>query len=74
MGHESGVHLMFSFDMASEEFTEINLPNDIAHRYFTDVSISKLKGSPVLLEYDNEEEKHVCAVWAMKLGVPNVFT
>ena len=71
---EGRINLIVSFDMTSEEFTEIKLPNNLARRSFTSVSISNLKESLVVLEYDTEGEKPVCAVWAMKHGVPNLFT
>ncbi|GJW61074.1 hypothetical protein Tco_0110409 [Tanacetum coccineum] len=45
-----------------------------AHQDCRSVSISKLKEYLVVLEYNNKGEKHVCAVCAMKHGLPNLFT
>lgn len=66
-------NLIMSFDMASDEFIEINLPDSLAH--LPDhldhppelaFSVSRLRESLVVLEYTKNTSKHqVCGVWMM---------
>ncbi|KAI3822971.1 hypothetical protein L1987_10574 [Smallanthus sonchifolius] len=53
--------MIISFDLASEEFGEIDLPGSLAH--LRNLYISKLKESLAVLHYDGYEE--VCDVWMM---------
>ncbi|CAH1435511.1 unnamed protein product [Lactuca virosa] len=66
--------LILSFDMTTQEFTLIDLPNCFAHQSSMEISISKLKGSLVLLEYGTNNEKQDCVIWVMNNGVPNLFS
>lgn len=52
--------LILSFDMTTQEFTPIDLPNYFAHKSSMEFSISKLKGSLALLEYSTNNEKQDC--------------
>ncbi|KAJ0781551.1 putative F-box associated interaction domain-containing protein [Helianthus annuus] len=63
-----------SFDMTSEEFREVNLPQSLAHRPRYKLSISKLIESLVVLEHGVEANNSIFGVWMMEDGVPNSFT
>ncbi|KAI3776471.1 hypothetical protein L1987_46256 [Smallanthus sonchifolius] len=63
-------NLIISFDMISEEFREVNLPNSLAHQSDYKLSISKLRESLVVLERGEE----ATSVWMMEDGVPKSFT
>nr|XP_043612871.1 uncharacterized protein LOC122584863 [Erigeron canadensis]XP_043612872.1 uncharacterized protein LOC122584863 [Erigeron canadensis]XP_043612873.1 uncharacterized protein LOC122584863 [Erigeron canadensis] len=64
--------LIMSFDLTSEEFTEIYLPGD--KDYYYGVFISKLKESLVVLDSNVVDEKLVCDVWKMEHGISKTFT
>lgn len=61
-------NMIYSFDLISEEFREIYLPDSLAHRPPSDLSISKLRESLVVLEYGINNERQVCDVWEMVHG------
>ncbi|KAL7609240.1 hypothetical protein Lser_V15G12364 [Lactuca serriola] len=70
-----GAHKMImSFDMTTQEFSLIDLPKSFAHLSSTYVSISKVRDSLVVLEYNPNSERQVCVVWMRSHGVPNLFT
>ncbi|KAI3776480.1 hypothetical protein L1987_46265 [Smallanthus sonchifolius] len=66
-------NVIISFDMTSEEFTEVNLPDSLAHQNYLNLSMCKLRESSlVVLERDVAEKDFV--VWMMEDGVPKSFT
>ncbi|KAF5803836.1 putative F-box associated interaction domain-containing protein [Helianthus annuus] len=67
-------NLIISFDMTSEEFREVNLPDSLAHQSLCDLSICKLRESLVVLERDVEANNLVFHVWIMEDVVPKSFT
>ncbi|KAF5824147.1 putative F-box associated domain, type 3 [Helianthus annuus] len=75
-GRFGSYNLIVSFDMTSEEFREVNLPQSLAHqpRYSYKLSISKLMESLVVLEHGVEANNSSFRVWMMEDGVPNSFT
>ncbi|XP_071735679.1 putative F-box protein At5g62660 [Rutidosis leptorrhynchoides] len=65
-------NLILSFDMTSEDFTEIDPPNNQAYLDgFLD--ISKVRTSLLVLESKYAELGNYC-VWRMEHGIPNSFT
>lgn len=66
--------LIVSFDLTTKEFKVIDLPDTFSHRYYTILSISKVKESLVVLEYNVNSEKQVCAVWMLEEADTNSFT
>ncbi|GJT23895.1 putative F-box domain-containing protein [Tanacetum coccineum] len=66
--------LIMSFDMISEEFTEVYLPDCLAKDSDIVLSISKLKESLVVLEYNFKVERRVYGVWMMEDGAEKLFT
>ncbi|KAI3725486.1 hypothetical protein L1987_65274 [Smallanthus sonchifolius] len=64
-------NLIISFDMTSEEFTEVNLPDSLAHQTYLNLSMCKLRESLVVLQRDVIETEIV--VWMMEDGVPKSF-
>ncbi|KAJ0555277.1 putative F-box associated interaction domain-containing protein [Helianthus annuus] len=69
-----GYNMIVLFDMTSEKFMEISLPDTIACAPNRNVVISKLKESLVVIETVEEADKQVYGVWMMEHGVPNSFT
>ncbi|KAF5756786.1 putative F-box domain-containing protein [Helianthus annuus] len=63
--------LIVSFDMTSEEFKEINLPDSLAYRF--PMSINELRGSLVVLERGVDASNPIFRVWRMEEGAPNSF-
>ncbi|GJV37846.1 putative F-box domain-containing protein [Tanacetum coccineum] len=63
-------HLIMSFDLTSEEFTEVYLPQNLASSK-ADVYISKLNESLVVLEKNHAFNANV---WIMQDGDPKSFT
>ncbi|XP_076920114.1 F-box/kelch-repeat protein At3g23880-like [Bidens hawaiensis] len=68
-----GYNLIISFDLTSEEFVEVSLPDTLA-RSCHSLAISKLKESLVVVDVVNDANKLVYGVWMMEHGVPNSFT
>ncbi|GJZ46442.1 putative F-box domain-containing protein [Tanacetum coccineum] len=66
--------LIMSFDMISEEFTEVYLPDSLAKDSDIGLSISKLKESLVVLEYNFKAERRVYGVWMMEDSAEKLFT
>ncbi|GKA63410.1 putative F-box domain-containing protein [Tanacetum coccineum] len=67
---DQNCRLIMSFDLTSEEFTEIYLPQNLASCK-TDVCISKLNESLVVLEKNHASNANV---WIMQNGDPKLFT
>ncbi|XP_076926264.1 putative F-box protein At1g32420 [Bidens hawaiensis] len=63
-------NLIISFDMTSEEFREVTLPESLTHQYVGYQSIFKLGESLVVLE----NGASVFSVWMMEDGVLHSFT
>ncbi|KAF5804007.1 putative F-box associated interaction domain-containing protein [Helianthus annuus] len=59
-------NLLISFDMTSEEFREVNLPDSLAHQSISGLTIYKLRESLVVLERDVEANDLVFPVWTME--------
>ncbi|XP_071734361.1 putative F-box protein At3g16210 [Rutidosis leptorrhynchoides] len=67
--------LILSFDMITEEFTEIDLPNNLAYLDDHCLHLSKLFTSLIVLESERGARKNGrCCVWRMEYGVQNSFT
>lgn len=49
-----------SFDINTQEISLIDLPDCFAHQSSMEFSISKVKGSLVLLQYSTNNEKQEC--------------
>ncbi|KAJ9542048.1 hypothetical protein OSB04_028554 [Centaurea solstitialis] len=66
-------NLIMSFDLSTDEFKEIHLPNGLRKAF---LCISRLRDSLVLLDrYSNSTtDKQVCDVWMMEHGDPKAFT
>ncbi|XP_076898798.1 putative F-box protein At5g62660 [Bidens hawaiensis] len=64
--------LIVSFDMTSEEFGEVSLPDRLARSQHK-LHMSKLGGSLVLLEHVDEPDRLVYSVWTME-GGSGLFT
>ncbi|KAJ0568553.1 putative F-box associated interaction domain-containing protein [Helianthus annuus] len=63
-------NLIVSFDMTSEEFREVNLPDSLAdsNMFIWNLSIYKIRESIAVLECD------INVVWVMENGVSKTFT
>ncbi|XP_071735351.1 F-box/kelch-repeat protein At3g06240-like [Rutidosis leptorrhynchoides] len=66
-------YLILSFDMITEEFTEIDLPDNLAYLHNDFLLIYKLWTSLLVLDTEFYEIEEYC-VWKMEQGVPNTFT
>ncbi|KAK1413559.1 hypothetical protein QVD17_35334 [Tagetes erecta] len=61
-------NLIVSFDVTSEEFKEVKLPDTLAHeQHYQNLSVSKLRNSLVVVELDEDEASYV--VWMMEDGI-----
>ncbi|XP_071735339.1 F-box only protein 8-like [Rutidosis leptorrhynchoides] len=65
--------MILSFDMISEEFADIYLPDSLAQLGDSKLFIRKLRTSLVMLEINREVEKREYCVWRMENGAPNSF-
>ncbi|KAI3776455.1 hypothetical protein L1987_46240 [Smallanthus sonchifolius] len=63
-------NLIISFDMTSEEFREVNLPDSLACVFGYKLSMSKLRESLAVLKHC----EWATSVWMMQDGVPKSFT
>ncbi|MFS8020194.1 putative F-box domain-containing protein [Helianthus anomalus] len=72
-GERRYINLIISFDLTSEEFTEINLPDALAHLEGLHLSMLKLRESLVLIQGYLCND-HVFHVWMMEDDVPKLFT
>nr|XP_043635121.1 putative F-box protein At1g47730 [Erigeron canadensis] len=59
------VLIIMSFDLTSEEFTKVNLPNRLALYPYADLYASNLRESLVVLELDMYTQREFCDVWMM---------
>lgn len=61
-----GLHMIISFDLSSEEFDEIYLPDKFARGYFEEFyPLNQLRESLVVLTCKRKVEKQVFKVWIM---------
>ncbi|XP_022010361.1 F-box/kelch-repeat protein At3g23880 isoform X1 [Helianthus annuus] len=69
-------NMIISFDMTSEEFREVNLPDSFVYRGpMWDLSIYNLRESLVLVERSAVgTDNLIYDVWMMEDGVPKLFT
>ncbi|KAK1412953.1 hypothetical protein QVD17_34589 [Tagetes erecta] len=67
-------NLIISFDMTTEEFKEVNLPDSLAQQPLHNLSLSKLRESVVVLERGVHGNTSVFGVWMMEDGVSNSFS
>ncbi|KAK1412954.1 hypothetical protein QVD17_34590 [Tagetes erecta] len=67
-------NLIISFDMTTEEFKEVNLPNSLARLPLYKLSFFKLRGSVGVLEHGERGNDLVFGVWMMEDGVSNSFS
>ncbi|KAI3776464.1 hypothetical protein L1987_46249 [Smallanthus sonchifolius] len=68
-------NLIISFDITSEQFSQVNLPDTLAHhRSHYNLSLSKLRESLGVLERGVEANNVVFSVWMMEHGVLKSFT
>ncbi|KAL7612780.1 hypothetical protein Lser_V15G05101 [Lactuca serriola] len=65
-------NLIMSFDMTNDNFGVIDLPDSLRCLSPTQLCISKLRESLVMLDYDRFL-KHSCDVWMMENGVEKSF-
>lgn len=56
-------NLIVSFDMTTQEFRVVDLPNCLSSQFYEKLTISKLRDSLSVLEYSSTNEKQVCTVW-----------
>ncbi|MFS8028968.1 putative F-box associated interaction domain-containing protein [Helianthus anomalus] len=68
-GHDN---VIVSFDLTSEEFGEVKLPDRLAYNNCC-LCMFKPRESPVVIEGCVEDHKRVYHVWVMKDGVPKLF-
>ncbi|GJU79872.1 putative F-box domain-containing protein [Tanacetum coccineum] len=71
-GRSITYHLIMSFDMTSEEFTEVHLPHDLA--YHGSLSLSKSLESLVVIQQFIKAGNCSCVVWMMNHGDSVSFT
>ncbi|MFS7894863.1 putative F-box domain, galactose oxidase/kelch, beta-propeller, F-box associated interaction [Helianthus anomalus] len=69
-----GFKLIVSFDMTSEEFREITLPDDLSQTSRHRISMSYLGNSLVVCGYAKHAIYRDLSVWIMGGGVSNSFT
>ncbi|GKC02175.1 retrovirus-related pol polyprotein from transposon TNT 1-94 [Tanacetum coccineum] len=68
-------NLIISFDLKSDEFGEVCLPDRLVRLVHTKgLALSKVYESLGLFEYYNDGETRFCDVWIMKEGVTKSFT
>ncbi|KAJ0693432.1 putative F-box domain, galactose oxidase/kelch, beta-propeller, F-box associated interaction [Helianthus annuus] len=71
---DSNTMLIVSFDMTSEEFREITLPDDLSQTHCNRISMSYLGNSLVVCGYDKHAINRDLCVWMMGGDVSNSFT
>ncbi|GJV78466.1 ribonuclease H-like domain-containing protein [Tanacetum coccineum] len=72
LDHGSRFNFVISFDLKSEKFGEVCLPEILVHT--PDLNVTKVNESLGLLEYHYEGGMKVCGVWSRKDGDNNQFT
>ncbi|KAK1413545.1 hypothetical protein QVD17_35320 [Tagetes erecta] len=73
-GGYTSYSLIISFDITTEEFGEVNLPDTLAHASVCNFSIANLRESLVVLYRNVETKGSVTSVWMMEDGVSKMFT
>nr|XP_043632986.1 F-box protein At3g07870-like [Erigeron canadensis] len=58
-------NLIVSFDLTSEEFTKVNLPDPLTLSRYADLSVSNLRESLAVLKFDMYTPREFCDVWMM---------
>ncbi|XP_023769026.1 putative F-box protein At1g47790 [Lactuca sativa] len=66
-------NVIMSFDITNESFGVVELPDSLRRLSPTQLCISKVRDSLVMLEYDSFV-KRACGVWMMENGVEKSFT
>ncbi|KAK1428237.1 hypothetical protein QVD17_17066 [Tagetes erecta] len=66
-------NLIISFDMTSERFKEVKLPDSLAHGSSYRLSLSKLKESICVFENNGVADNLTITVWMMEDGISNSF-
>ncbi|KAK1432460.1 hypothetical protein QVD17_09357 [Tagetes erecta] len=69
----SSRNLVISFDVTTEEFREVNLPDSLANEYYYSLSTSKLRESLVVLQHGVDVDNRVISVWMMEDDVAKSF-
>ncbi|GKD71218.1 F-box domain containing protein [Tanacetum coccineum] len=69
----SKFNIVISFDLKSEKFGEVCLPERLVHLPMY-LDVAKVNDSLGLLEYYDEGEESVCGVWTRKDGTNKPFT
>ncbi|CAI9270575.1 unnamed protein product [Lactuca saligna] len=72
-GGFSTKNMIMSFDMTTEEFRVVDLPENLANQSYMNLSISKVWESLAVLEYATNMMNQVCNVWVKDHGVQNLF-
>ncbi|XP_042755759.1 uncharacterized protein LOC111903680 isoform X1 [Lactuca sativa] len=73
-------NLIMSFDLTNEKFEVVDLPDRVAILRLSQFSVSKLRESLVMLEYNrrgydaSNVEQVCCTVWLVERGVETSFT
>nr|GEZ62219.1 hypothetical protein [Tanacetum cinerariifolium] len=65
-------NFVISFDLKSDKFGEVSLPERLVHA--PDLNVTKANESLGLLEHHEEGGMKVCGVWSRKDGANNLFT
>nr|GEU86796.1 hypothetical protein [Tanacetum cinerariifolium] len=60
------IHMLLSFDMISNQFEEVVFPDSLAN--LLPVTVSKLRESLVVLEFNREIDENAYGLWMMKHG------
>ncbi|KAK1426194.1 hypothetical protein QVD17_14863 [Tagetes erecta] len=68
------INVIISFDLTSEEFSQVNLPHSLARIRYYNLSISKLRESLVLSQGGVEADNYVISVWLMGGDVAKSFS
>ncbi|KAK1413542.1 hypothetical protein QVD17_35317 [Tagetes erecta] len=66
--------LIISFDITTEEFGEVNLPDSLAHEPFHKLCMANLREFLVVLHRNVETNDPEAVVWMMENGVSKLFT
>nr|GEW30942.1 ribonuclease H-like domain-containing protein [Tanacetum cinerariifolium] len=70
--HGSRLNLVISFDLKSEKFGEVCLPERLVHT--PNLNVTKVNELLGLIEYYEEGDMNVCGVWCWKDDANNQFT
>ncbi|GJR52459.1 putative pentatricopeptide repeat-containing protein [Tanacetum coccineum] len=67
-------NFIISFDLKSEKFGEVCLPERLVHTPYLDLDVAKVNESLGLLEYYAEGDMRVCGVWTRNDGDNKTFS